>query len=43
VLFAFDNKDCDTGILDEVFKEARQFAQRQKFNVFEATGLRPAG
>jgi ssDNA-binding Zn-finger/Zn-ribbon topoisomerase 1 len=42
-LFAFDNKAYDIGIMDKVFiavpalaKEARQFAQRQRINVFEA-------
>jgi ssDNA-binding Zn-finger/Zn-ribbon topoisomerase 1 len=45
-LFAFDNKAYDIGILDKVFiavpalaKEARQFAQRQRIKVFEATAL----
>jgi len=48
-LFAFDNKAYDIGILDKVFiavpalaKESRQFAQRQRIKVFEATGLGPS-
>jgi hypothetical protein len=45
-VFAFDNKAYDIGIMDKVFiavpglaKESKQFAQRQRIQVFEAKQL----
>ena len=48
-VFDFDDKAYDIGILDKVFiavpglsPEARQFAQRQRIRVFEASELEPS-
>jgi len=50
MVFDFDDKAYDIGILDKVFiavpglsREARQFAQRQKIRVFEVKELEPSG